>query len=264
MIKFLILKIINIIFFFSFDKKYYLKIYIANILNKKFYISNIKNKNIYFHIENKHCLQRYKTILTKEKKTIQWLNKMNKNDVLWDIGANIGIYTLYAAIIKKVKVVSFEPMSNSYNTLIRNIDINGQNKKIFTYPVALGSKNETGLSIYKSNHSGSARHSIVNNSKNLKKNFENIIILKPEFFKKIPKPSYIKIDTDGNEITILKNLSKILRSKNIKEICLEIEQDHKFKNNKNFIKKFLKKYNFIEYDYEKLSIGFNIFLKKAK
>jgi FkbM family methyltransferase len=262
MIKFIILTLINIFFFFSFHKKYYLKIYLTNILNKKFFVSKIKKKIIFFFLENSHCLQRYKTILTKEKKTIQWLNKIKQNEILWDIGANIGIYSLYASKIRNAKVVCFEPMSNSYNTLIKNIEINALNKKILAYPVALGAVNEPGFSIYESNHSASARHVITNNNIQLRKKFESIIILKPNFFKKLPKPTHIKIDTDGNEINILNNLNKILMSKYVKEICLEIEQDSNFENNKTIIKKFLKKFNFENYDYEKLSIGFNFFFKK--
>lgn len=262
MIKFIILKLINLIFFFSFKKKFRLQLYLKNIIENNLYKKKINNKNISFYIENPHCLKRYSSILTKEKKTIIWLNKMKNKDILWDIGANIGIYSLYAAVIKKVKVVSFEPMSNSYNVLLKNIDINNLNKKIYSYPVALGDKNKIGFSIYNSNHAASARHLITDNFKKLRKNFENIIILKPDFFKKIPQPSHIKIDTDGNEIKILKELRAILKSKKTKEICVEIEQNSHFKKNKNTIFNILKMNNFINYDYDKLTIGYNYFFKR--
>jgi FkbM family methyltransferase len=262
MIKFIIQKLVNLIFFFSFKKKFELQVYLKNIIENKYYKKKINNKNINFYIENPHCLKRYSSILTKEKKTITWLNKMKSKDILWDIGANIGIYSLYAALIKKVKVVSFEPMSNSYNVLLKNIDINNLNKKIYSYPVALGDKNRIGFSIYDSNHAASARHVITNNLIKLKKNFENIIILKPDFFKKIPQPSHIKIDTDGNEIKILKELRAILKSKKTREICIEIEQNSHFKKDKNTIFKILKINNFTNYDYEKLTIGYNYFFKR--
>ena len=44
---------------------------------------------------------RVQTLFTKEADTIDWINNFDDNCVFWDIGANIGIYSLYAAKIKK-------------------------------------------------------------------------------------------------------------------------------------------------------------------
>jgi hypothetical protein len=33
---------------------------------------------------------RARTLLTKEPETIQWINSFRDNDVMWDIGANVG------------------------------------------------------------------------------------------------------------------------------------------------------------------------------
>ena len=40
---------------------------------------------------------RAKTVLTKESETIQWIDNFNKNETMWDIGSNIGVFSLYAA-----------------------------------------------------------------------------------------------------------------------------------------------------------------------
>ena len=45
---------------------------------------------------------RYKSILTKEPETIEWINKMNEESVLLDIGSNVGIYSV-ASIYKGIK-----------------------------------------------------------------------------------------------------------------------------------------------------------------
>ena len=48
-----------------------------------------------------------------------------KNIIFWDIGANIGLYSLYSSVKKnKISVVSFEPSPSNLVLLTRNISIN--------------------------------------------------------------------------------------------------------------------------------------------
>ena len=72
---------------------------------------------------------RAKTFLTKEPDTIEWIEKFNEKDVFLDVGANIGIYSLYAA--KKVsKVWALEPESLNYAMLNLNILITNYHQKL--------------------------------------------------------------------------------------------------------------------------------------
>ena len=56
---------------------------------------------------------RARTLLTKEPETIEWINTFSDKDVFWDIGANVGVYTLYAAL-RNIAVLSFEPSPSNY------------------------------------------------------------------------------------------------------------------------------------------------------
>ena len=69
---------------------------------------------------------------TKEKETIEWIDgfEKNKNMIFWDIGANIGIYSIYAALKHQhIQVVSFEPSTSNLRILSRNISINNLDEK---------------------------------------------------------------------------------------------------------------------------------------
>ena len=45
-----------------------------------------------------------------EPETFEWIRTTLKDqEVLWDIGANVGVFSLYAALEKKNKVLSLEP-----------------------------------------------------------------------------------------------------------------------------------------------------------
>ena len=75
----------------------------------------ITNDLIKFNIINKHTLFRAKTLYTKEPITIKWIRSFEKNSIFFDIGANIGVYSIFSAIINSSLVYSFEPESNNFN-----------------------------------------------------------------------------------------------------------------------------------------------------
>src|SRR5215467_14181444 len=52
---------------------------------------------------------RAQTLLAKEPETIEWIDSFADGDTFWDIGANIGIYSVYAAVSRRVRVLAFEP-----------------------------------------------------------------------------------------------------------------------------------------------------------
>ena len=84
-----------------------------NLLNRindnDYYQINVANENFYFAKSNSLNEYRVNTFLTKEPETINWINTFKEKDIFWDIGANIGLYSIYASVISKCKVFSFEP-----------------------------------------------------------------------------------------------------------------------------------------------------------
>ena len=70
---------------------------------------NTGGNNYIFSIANPLLRLRAETFLTKEPETLEWIDRMNDDSVLWDIGANVGIYSIYAAVSKRANVIAFEP-----------------------------------------------------------------------------------------------------------------------------------------------------------
>lgn len=96
---------------------------------------NTKYGTIRFFCPARLPALRAHNFLSKEPETIKWINAFDDTDVLWDIGANIGVFTLYAAR-KGNTVVSFEPSSGNYYLLNKNIEINQLDDRVFTFPIA--------------------------------------------------------------------------------------------------------------------------------
>ncbi len=145
-------------------------------------------------------------LLFKYKQKLFYKKLIHKNDLCFDIGANIGKKSkLYLAL--KAKVIAFEPQSECFSFL-RKI----KNPNFKFYPYGVGSKNETKL-LNLANHIEVATFSgkMIDfyTTENLRwKNQEEVIVKKLDtLIDKFGMPNFCKIDTEGFELEILSNLS---------------------------------------------------------
>ena len=79
------------------------------------------------------------SIFTKQPSTIEWIDRFQPDSVFWDIGANVGVYTLYAARRGDIQVVAFEPAAVNYFVLSANCELNGFDDCVTCLQVGLGS-----------------------------------------------------------------------------------------------------------------------------
>lgn len=77
---------------------------------------------------------------TKEPETLEWIDLIPTGSVLWDIGANVGIYSVYAAKKRSCRVIAFEPSVFNLELLARNIFLNSLTDFITIVPLPLSDK----------------------------------------------------------------------------------------------------------------------------
>jgi FkbM family methyltransferase len=188
--------------------------------------------NISLHADTELDLYRARAC-AKEPETITWIEKNVKpQDVFYDIGANVGAYSLVAAQLHKgkVQVFAFEPSFSTYYQLCRNIILNGCQKSIFPYLIALTEKTDLLTFHYRSVESGSAEHFLSTATSLLP------IDMKPVYEQKVfsfsldtlvkdyhfPLPQYIKLDVDGAEYSVLLGALETLKTGTIKSILVEV------------------------------------------
>ena len=53
--------------------------------------------------------KRLRSLFSKEPITIAWIDTFGERETLYDIGANVGMYTIYAAVMRNASVYAFEP-----------------------------------------------------------------------------------------------------------------------------------------------------------
>lgn len=189
-------------------------------------------------------LWRADTFHTEEPETIQWLDKLTANDVLWDIGANVGLYSVYAARFLKCKVIAFEPESQNFALLVRNIAINGTQKLCTPANIAASDKSAIGIlhvryvtqgGAYNSfDNSESQRPNIPESNKGIWQGEEINPVTQMMYGVSlddlvhkhgITPPTHIKIDVDGIEPLIIDGATQVLNLPTLKSILIEINRN---------------------------------------
>lgn len=169
---------------------------------------NIKKAGLTFLTPNTHCAWRVETLETKEADTWAWLHSMKAGEILFDVGSNMGQYAMIAAQ-RGVFVHAFEPESQNFALLCRNIAINNLGDHITPWPLAL--MDEPSIDIF---HSQMMQAGGSCNSYGQEVNFQ----LQPkqyqfkqgcmaytmdDFSDKYNFPTHIKLDVDGFEHKVL-------------------------------------------------------------
>jgi FkbM family methyltransferase len=88
------------------------------------------NGPISFLNHGRGSCKRARTILTKEPDSLKWIDSMRPGSVFWDIGANVGVLTLYAAARGDLDVWAFEPAAVNYYNLVANCELNHFEKRV--------------------------------------------------------------------------------------------------------------------------------------
>jgi FkbM family methyltransferase len=187
--------------------------------------------NIRYECVSMITLWRAKTLFTKEPDTIEWLDSFGRDELLYDIGANVGMYSLYAAS-KGINVIAFEPESQNYAQLNRNIFLNQLQNRVTALNLAIG-KNSSIDYLYLSgftvggalNNLGS---SVDYNHRPIESKFKQGVmsISLDDLIEKynIPVPNHIKIDVDGLEAEIISGAEKTLSYKELKSVLVELNE----------------------------------------
>ena len=274
--------ILLINFLFNFRKSNNLIYNLKNKLESKNYLKlKIEKSFVNFYAPNEICKWRYTTIFTKEPETLDWINNfVDNNDLIfWDIGANVGIYSIYSAIkYNNIKVVAFEPSTSNLRVLSRNISINNFSNKIIINQTPLFDKD---FGFHKLNEEGFDEGGALNafsvdygydGKKFNPKNSYSIYGTSINFLLSnniLEIPDYIKIDVDGIEDLILKGGEKYLKHEKIKSILIELNESFvdQTSNSINILKKnnfeLLYKKHSKEFDNsEKYSSIYNYVFKK--
>ena len=232
------LKIINIFFEKLFNRNIFgwIKIFIEQDAYKKVKLNS--GKNLLFFSPNFLIDLLIRDFFKKEPETLNWIDNFSreKKIIFWDIGSNIGLYSLYAAsTIERIEVVSFEPSTSNLRILSRNISINNLEKKIKIFQIPLGPEKNKFLEFNERKFNEGESHNSLDKNIDFEGKQLNSTNKYQIFSTNIDKiiedkildiPHYIKIDVDGIEHLILKGGINLLKDPKILELQIEINENY--------------------------------------
>jgi FkbM family methyltransferase len=195
-------------------------------------VVKIPGNQIRFYTPSPLLIARASSVLSKEADTIQWIDGFEKRTVFWDVGANVGVYTLYAAIQKRVSVLAFEPSAANFHVLSRNIHLNQLGDLATAYCIAFSNRSELGMLNMASASMGAAI-SQFGRSGEMSRYWEGqtptashgmIGFTIDNFIAQFhpPFPNYLKVDVDGLEPRILEGARVTLQDTRLRSVLVEL------------------------------------------
>jgi FkbM family methyltransferase len=197
--------------------------------------------------EFNRCLKLY----SKEPGTIEWIrSELKPGQIFYDIGANIGVYTIVAAsqVSPGGKVYAFEPHGPNFSRLSDNIALNHLQEVVV--PCSFALHNEEGYLNFRygSLNAGTSNSQLFMDSNGrISIGDDQIVELKNAVrvdallaLGRVSPPHHVKIDIDGNELLILQGMTTLLRSSEAPlSIQVELNEPHS-----DAIVAFLESHNF--------------------
>jgi FkbM family methyltransferase len=159
----------------------------------------------------------------KEPWTVAWLERtLRGGDVLYDVGANVGAYSLIAASLGReaATVVAVEPSYASYAALCDNVLLNGLEAVVVPLPVLLGERAGLGVLGIRNTEPGAAEHEAVGGGIPVMSLRLDDLVARFG----LSAPTVMKIDVDGAEASVLAGAPGTLARPELRSVLVEVER----------------------------------------
>ena len=176
------------------------------------------------------------------------LHLLQENDYFIDIGSNSGSYSILGGSVTHSRVVAVEPVRETYERLLRNLDLNGIEATSTALNVGLGSK--PGFMTMTS-ALDTTNQIVIGETQNATTQVE--ITTLDEIAKNID-PTLIKVDVEGWETEVLIGGFKTLQNPSLLGLILELnESGLRYGFSDSEILKILSGFDFSPYSYNPTS-----------
>lgn len=184
-----------------------------------------------FHCPTRESLHFVREFGFREPESLSWIDSFKAGETFWDVGANVGQFSLYAALMPGVRVLAFEPGAASFGALVRNIELNRMDDRIAAYCLAFDQTTSlTTLNMARTD-AGSSMHAVGTDidarGHTIDVRFRQatpaysiddfVTTFRP------PLPNHLKIDVDSIEDKIVAGARRTLADPGLLSVLVEFE-----------------------------------------
>jgi FkbM family methyltransferase len=164
----------------------------------------------------------------KEPWTVAWIESdVGRGSVFYDIGANVGTFSLVAASqAEPPAVYAFEPSFRTYSALCDNILLNRRGDVITPIPLPIASRTEVRTFRYRTLDAGQSRHQMLDSGATPKRLTQRVLAIRLDDIVAtfgLSYPTHIKLDVDGAELEVLQGAASVLRHEALQSLLIEID-----------------------------------------
>jgi FkbM family methyltransferase len=168
----------------------------------------------------------------KEPWTVRWIEDwMRPDEVFYDVGANVGAYSLVAALSPAVRarVVAVEPGYPTFAALSENVVRNGAQDRVTALGVALGRSTTLETLHLRTLDAGAALHTLGGHEGPSGAAYRQPVLtfrlddLVERFG--LPSPAHIKLDVDGTELDVLAGSDRTLSDPSLRTVLAELDEE---------------------------------------
>jgi FkbM family methyltransferase len=197
----------------------------------------VDEKRLRYVATNPHSVARVETLFEKEPTTIPWIETFESGQTFVDIGANVGMYSIYAAVMTGCSIFAFEPESLNYADLNKNIVANGLQERAFALCMAISDEEKVDYLNLGCFGAAYSHHDFAENTWVEDKWFGDKVTRKDARLRQgsvsstldllvergvVPVPDHVKVDVDGIEYRVFAGARNTFADPRVQTVLMEI------------------------------------------
>lgn len=146
------------------------------------------------------------------------LHVLTPSDLFVDVGANLGAYAILACACRHARGICFEPVPETFEKLRLNMAANRIEDRVQLFNLAVGEREGKlpfTTSLDTMNH-------VVTEGANSAGRTTLVRVVPLDHFATDADPSVVKIDVEGFEWAVLRGATRMLRSKSLHSVIMEV------------------------------------------
>lgn len=199
----------------------------------------VRGTDFRIHIESETARIRASRMPVHEPDTLDWIETFEACDVFWDVGSNIGLFSLYAAKARDVRVVAIDPLPHNHYNIVRNLVLNDLTANVIPLCLAMSDRTDIGELFVpvEGDTPGGANVPFGKNTNNYGNeiaqkyglqtvglSIDSLLVTLP-----VPFPNHIKIDIDGIQDEVIRGGRMTFADERLKSAMLEL-QPHNYRS----------------------------------